>query len=88
MQHFWQGFEKQARELTTKLRNSLPDSAFVFPKERKFPIHDKAHARNALARAHYAPDPEKVRAAVHAKYPDIGKDDDKMSFTENPVMGY
>lgn len=73
MHCFWDGFEKQARELTTKSRNSLPDSAFVLPAERKFPIHDKAHARAALSRAHFAADPAKVRAAVHAKYPDIGE---------------
>lgn len=72
MSCFWQGFEKQAKELTTKSRNSLPDGEFVFPEDRKFPIPDKTHARNALARAHYASDPEKVRAAVHAKFPDIG----------------
>jgi hypothetical protein len=63
--------EKTAKELTSKSRGNLPDSAFVFPKERKFPIHDEAHARNALARAHFASDPAKVRAAVHARYPGI-----------------
>lgn len=73
MNAFWDGFEKRAKELTTKTRDALDDSAFVFPKERKFPIHDKAHARNALARAHFASDPSRVRAAVHAKYPDIGE---------------
>lgn len=72
---FWTGFEKRARELTSKSRSALPDSAFVFPAERKFPIHDLAHARNALARAHFASDPGKVRSAVHARYPELGKDD-------------
>ena len=38
-----------------------------------FPIMDKAHARNALARAHFAKDPSAIRAAVHRKYPSIGK---------------
>lgn len=37
-------------ELSTKERNKLPDSAFALP-GRRFPIHDKSHARNALARA-------------------------------------
>lgn len=32
-------------------RKELPDSAFALPKKRKYPIHDKAHVRNALARA-------------------------------------
>lgn len=32
-----------------------------------FPTNDKAHARNALARAHFSPHPEAIRAAVHRK---------------------
>jgi hypothetical protein len=31
-------------------RSDLPDSAFAFPKQRKEPITDAAHVRNALAR--------------------------------------
>jgi hypothetical protein len=38
-----------------------------------FPIHDIAHARNALARAHFAPDPEGIKAAVYRKYPELKK---------------
>lgn len=72
MPRFLKGFEKQAKVLTPKARDAIPDSDFVYPKERRFPIHDKAHARNALARAHFAPDPGKVRRAVHARYPDLG----------------
>jgi len=30
--------------------NSLPDSAFAFPKERKEPMTDASHVRNAMAR--------------------------------------
>nr|DAX06403.1 MAG TPA: hypothetical protein [Caudoviricetes sp.] len=37
-------------ELTTKKRNKLPDSAFAGP-DRSYPVHDKAHAANAKARA-------------------------------------
>ena len=59
--------------LTTKRRNSLDDSAFVFPGERRYPIHDRAHARNALARAAGKSEESRVRAAVHSKYPDIGE---------------
>ena len=40
-------------KLTTKKRNSLPDSAFAGP-GRSFPVNDKSHARNALARASQA----------------------------------
>ncbi len=37
-------------ELTTSKRNELPDSAFAFPKQRKEPLVDAKHVRNALAR--------------------------------------
>jgi len=37
-----------------------------------FPINTKARARNALARAHFAPNPEGIKKAVHRKYPDLG----------------
>ncbi len=37
--------------LTTKRRNKLPKSDFGMPGERKFPMPDKAHARNAKSRA-------------------------------------
>ena len=36
-----------------------------------FPINTLARARNALARAHYAPRPEGIRKAVYAKYPQL-----------------
>lgn len=38
-------------DLTTKKRNSLAKSQFGLPEERKYPMPDKAHARNAKARA-------------------------------------
>jgi hypothetical protein len=62
-------------KLTTKQRKSLSSKSFVFPKSRKFPIEDKAHARDALSRAaHKGGSLEaKVKAAVHKKYPGIGK---------------
>ncbi|HZS93310.1 MAG TPA: DUF6582 domain-containing protein [Chloroflexota bacterium] len=36
--------------LTTKERENLPDSDFAFPKERKEPIENASHVRDALAR--------------------------------------
>lgn len=36
-----------------------------------FPINNIRRARNALARAHYAPNPEGIRAAVYRKYPEL-----------------
>jgi len=38
-------------ELSTKKRNSEPKSDFGLPEERKYPMPDKSHARNAKARA-------------------------------------
>jgi hypothetical protein len=37
-------------ELTTKDREKLPDSAYAFPKQRKEPMTDAEHVKNALAR--------------------------------------
>ena len=41
-------------ELNTEKRDKLPDKAFAEPKKRAYPIEDKAHARNAKARASQA----------------------------------
>jgi hypothetical protein len=38
-------------ELKAKTRNKLPKSEFGMPGERKYPMPDKSHARNAKARA-------------------------------------
>jgi len=38
-----------------------------------FPINDLAHARNALARSHLAPDPEGIKRAVYRKFPELKK---------------
>src|SRR5437773_3668237 len=37
-------------DLDTEDRESLPDSAYAFPKQRKEPLTDASHVRNALAR--------------------------------------
>lgn len=37
--------------LKAATRNKLPKKAFGLPGERKYPMEDKAHARNAKARA-------------------------------------
>lgn len=37
--------------LSTTARKKLSESDFALPSKRKYPIHDKAHVRNALARA-------------------------------------
>jgi len=57
-------------------RRALASSEFAEPGKRKYPVNDKAHARNALARVSQFGSPAekaKVRAKVHRKYPDIGQ---------------
>lgn len=60
--------------LKSKQRDKLPSEVFGLPKERKYPLNDPAHARNALARASaFATLPEKaeIAAKVHKRYPGI-----------------
>jgi len=62
-------------KLTSKKRNALPSSDFAVA-GRKYPINDKSHARNALARvAQHGTSEQKaaVRAKVHKKFPGIGQ---------------
>ena len=42
-----------------------------------FPIPDIRHARNALARSHYAPDPEALKAHIYREYPELKKRKEK-----------
>jgi len=72
--------------LSHSKRKSLPRRSFALPPRRsgknktakgvrgRYPIHDKAHARNALARVaqHGTPSEKaRVRAAVRRRYPSI-----------------
>ena len=69
--------------LSTSERKSLPKKSFALPSKREggkggYPIPDKSHARNALARvSQFGSSSEKatVRAKVHAKFPGIGSMD-------------
>lgn len=47
MRATWKPYERHGR-LTRK--SDLPDSVFAFPKERKEPLTDARHVRNAIAR--------------------------------------
>ena len=47
MKATWQPHEKHG-ELT--MQSDLPDSVFAFPKQRKEPLTDARHVRNAVAR--------------------------------------
>lgn len=62
--------------LTAKGRRRIKPSNFGMPSKRKYPIHNIAHARNALARVSQHGSPAQkaqVRRAVRRKYPSIGK---------------
>lgn len=64
-------------KLSSGKRKGLPAEAFAEPDKKKYPIEDKAHARNALSRVSQSGTPTekaKVKRAVKKKYPSIGKD--------------
>lgn len=54
--------------LTAEGRKHIAEDNFALP-GRRYPIHDLAHARNALARSSGKPEEGKVRVAVYSKYP-------------------
>lgn len=59
--------------LTPTTRLNLAESDFALP-GRRYPIHDLAHARNALARVAAngsSSEQATVRAKVRARYPSI-----------------
>jgi hypothetical protein len=70
-------------ELNAKGRKAIPTSDFAIPTKAKtpkakaksgnYPIQDRAHAANALARSSGKPEAAQVRAAVKKKYPDMGQ---------------
>lgn len=62
-------------KLTAAARKRIPTSSFAGP-DRSYPVNDKNHARNALSRVAQFGNSElqaRVRAAVHRKFPSIGK---------------
>ena len=58
-------------KLTTAAREKLPKADFVYPKTRRYPIEDAAHARDALARSSGKPEHAAVVEAVRRKFPEI-----------------
>jgi hypothetical protein len=54
-------------KLKAKSRNKIPSSEFGLPKERKYPMEDKAHARNAKARASQMKNEGKLSSAQKSK---------------------
>jgi len=54
-------------KLTERERKKLPKSAFAMPKERKYPMPDAAHAKNAKARASEMEHKGKISSSMKAK---------------------
>jgi hypothetical protein len=54
-------------ELKAKTRNKLPANDFAEPNKRAYPIEDKAHARNAKARASQAANAGRMSKSEKAK---------------------
>lgn len=58
-------------------RKKLRSSSFAEPGERKYPLNNISHARNALARVAQFGSPSeqaRVRAAVHRHFPQLAKE--------------
>jgi hypothetical protein len=65
-------------KLTTKGRKRMKRKEFAIPEDKAYPINDKAHARNALARVEQhgtAGEKARVRKAVAERYPSIDQED-------------
>ena len=59
-------------KITSKARKKMPSGEFALPGKRAYPIEDKAHARNALARGAQNASPAElaeIRMKVAKKYP-------------------
>ena len=54
-------------KLTTKSRKALPKSKFALPVQKKYPVEDKPHARNAKARAAEAEHKGKISKSTEEK---------------------
>ena len=61
-------------KLRGKARRRLPKKSFALPGKRNYPIHDRAHAANALSRvSQHGTTSQKraVRSAVCRRYPSM-----------------
>lgn len=74
-------------KLSYEHRKHMSKKSFAIPSEKKggkggYPIEDKVHARNALARVSAFGSPSekaRVRAKVHKKFPSIGEKKKEMA---------
>jgi Family of unknown function (DUF6582) len=77
-------------DLSAQGRKHIAEHNFALPAERKYPIHDIAHARNALARvAQHGSSSEqaRVRAAVYRKYPSLKDNAEKVGKSRGATYG-
>lgn len=58
-------------QLNAKSRKALNPSDFAIPETRDYPIQDRAHASDALARSAGKPEANRVKRAVCKRYPDF-----------------
>ena len=54
-------------KLTTEKEKTIPKKEFGLPEERKYPMPDKSHARNAKARASQMKHADKLSTAEKKK---------------------
>lgn len=64
-------------KLSAKQRQAIPKGKFAVPekapKSGSYPINDRSHAQNALARSSGKPIAARVKAAVARQYPGMAK---------------
>lgn len=69
--------KKEHGKLSAEERKHIPKEDFAVkskaPGSGSYPIEDRSHARNALARSSGKPVEAEVRRAVEKKYPGMGK---------------
>ena len=70
-------------KLTGAQRSKLSKKSFAVPSKApgsgSYPIPDRSHSQNALARASGKSVESQVRAAVHAKFPGLGGGLDRLA---------
>ena len=59
-------------KLSESARRHLSPEQFAIKKGKRYPINDRQHAELALDWSRNRPEAGEVRAAVKAKYPDLG----------------
>ena len=64
--------EKPGKSGAFKYEGTKAGKKYAGP-SHTYPIGDIAHARNALARAHFSSNPEAIKSKVYKEYPELKK---------------